>query len=159
MEFSIPLLVSAIRGVGRPALGASITDLVTIAPILETSMNWASSRPELAHPEAVMIGFGSSVSPSRTRRSGAMARPLRRVTRGSGPGRPVRRRSRSRRAPHLRLPAGRTERVERDRADLVPADLLAAEDGAVHARPDHPGDAVRSDHRQHAGHADADAAG
>ncbi len=39
MEFSIPLGVSAIRGVGRPARGPSMTDLVTIAPILETSMN------------------------------------------------------------------------------------------------------------------------
>ena len=39
IELSIPLGVSAIRGVGRPARGASMTDLVTIAPSLDTSMN------------------------------------------------------------------------------------------------------------------------
>jgi hypothetical protein len=61
IELSIPLGVSAIRGVGRPARGASITDLVTTAPILETSKNWASSRPEPAQPDAVRIGFGSSI--------------------------------------------------------------------------------------------------
>ncbi len=60
IEFSMPLGVSAIRGVGRPDRGPSITDLVTMAPILDTSMNWASSRPAPAHPDAVMMGFGSS---------------------------------------------------------------------------------------------------
>ena len=37
IELSIPLGVSAIRGVGRPARGATMTDLVTIAPSLATS--------------------------------------------------------------------------------------------------------------------------
>src|ERR1700683_1286650 len=90
-----------------------------------------------------MIGFGSSVLPSRTRRSGAMTRPLRRIPAG----------------PDLGLPPGRTEGVERDRADVVPPDLLAAEDRAVHAGPDHPGNAIGTDNWQHAGHANADPAG
>ena len=60
IELSMPLGVSAIRGVGRPARGASMTDLVTTAPILATSKNCASSRPAPAQPEAVRIGFGSS---------------------------------------------------------------------------------------------------
>jgi hypothetical protein len=37
IELSIPLGVSAIRGVGRPARGSSMTDFVTTAPILATS--------------------------------------------------------------------------------------------------------------------------
>ena len=57
----MPLSVSTIRGVGRPARGASMTDLVTTAPILDTSKNCASSRPVPAHPAAVRIGFGSSM--------------------------------------------------------------------------------------------------
>ena len=77
IELSMPLGVSAILGVGRPARGASITDFVTTAPILETSRNCASSRPEPAHPDAVRIGFGSSALPSRARRSVAMGQPLR----------------------------------------------------------------------------------
>ena len=52
-----------------------MTDLVTTAPIRDTSKNWASSRPEPAQPDAVRIGFGSSVSPSRVRRSTAMGPP------------------------------------------------------------------------------------
>ncbi len=39
MEFSMPLGVSAIRAVGRPERGLSMTDFVTMAPILDTSMN------------------------------------------------------------------------------------------------------------------------
>ena len=75
IELSIPLGVSAIRGVGRPARGASITDLVTTAPILATSKNWASSRPAPAHPDAVRIGLGSSTWPSLVRRSTPMPLP------------------------------------------------------------------------------------
>ncbi len=75
IEFSMPLGVSAIRGVGRPDRGLSMTDLVTIAPILDTSMNWASSRPAPAHPDAVMIGLGSSTWPSLVRRSTGMSLP------------------------------------------------------------------------------------
>ena len=39
MEFSIPLGVSAMRGVGRPDRGCSITLLVTTAPIAVMSKN------------------------------------------------------------------------------------------------------------------------
>ena len=153
MEFSIPLGVSAILGVGRPARGATITDLVTTAPILATSKNWASSRPAPAHPDAVRIGFGSSTWPSLVRRSTAMllppgraggagrpgragcpGRPVGRVRLGSGPPRSVRRRGpgltgRGAAAPRVlaRVPAGRAQRVERDGADVVPADRVAAE--------------------------------
>ena len=49
-EYSIPLGVSAIRGVGLPARGSSVTDLVITAPILATSKNWASSRPAPGAP-------------------------------------------------------------------------------------------------------------
>ena len=91
IEFSIPLGVSAIRGVGLPARAASITDLVTTAPILETSKNCASSRPEPAHPDAVRIGFGSSAWPSRARRSvaiGLRSRPCPGPAAGRGSGEP-----------------------------------------------------------------------
>src|SRR5271165_5896843 len=71
----MPLGVSAIRGVGLPDRGASMTDLVTIAPILDTSTNCASSRPAPAQPDAVMIGLGSSTCPSLVRRSTPMALP------------------------------------------------------------------------------------
>src|SRR5215470_8216047 len=145
IALSMPLGVSAIRGVGRPARGASITDLVTIAPILETSKNCASSRPAPAHPDAVRIGFGSSAWPSRPRRSVATGTCL------LGLGVP-------RRAPGPGLPAGCPERVERDRSHIVPAHLLAPEYRAVDAGPDHPGDLIGSGNRQHAGHADPDPA-
>src|SRR5260221_9051351 len=176
IELSMPLLVSAIRGVGRPALGASITDLVTIAPILETSMNWASSRPELAQPEAVRMGLGSSTFPSLVRRSGAMSRPPYRTRMprlhglaglGGLAGRPAAGLGRAavagrlpwaRAAPGPGFPAGRAERVERDGADVIPAHLLAAEHRPVDAGSDHTGDPVGADHRQHAGHADTDPA-
>jgi hypothetical protein len=38
-----------------------MTDLVTTAPIFEMSKNWASSRPAAAQPDAVRMGFGSSM--------------------------------------------------------------------------------------------------
>src|SRR6266542_2952510 len=190
IEFSIPLGVSAILGVGLPARGATITDLVTTAPILATSKNWASSRPAPAHPEAVRIGFGSSTWPSLVRRSTAMLLPPHRVRagaparsrraggpgrpvgpvrpawRGSGPWRPVGRGGpglpgRGAAAPRVlpRVPARRAQRVERDGADVVPADHVAAEHRAAHAGPDHPGHAVVPDDREDAGHAYPDAAG
>src|SRR6185437_323747 len=152
IEFSMPLAVSAIRGVGRPAWGTSWTDLVTTAPIRDTSRNWASSRPEPAQPDAVRTGLGSSVSPSRVRRSTAMGPPS---ARGSGTRAARRARTAGRARPagpaggsltrpaaSARLPARRAERVERDRADVVPADLLAAEHRPVRAGPHHPGDPV-----------------
>ena len=59
IELSMPLGVSAIRGVGRPERGASMIDLVTTAPSSATSKNWSSSRPAAAQPDAVRTGLGS----------------------------------------------------------------------------------------------------
>ena len=50
IELSMPLGVSAIRGVGRPERGRSCTDLVTTAPIAVRSTNGSSSRPKAEHP-------------------------------------------------------------------------------------------------------------
>src|SRR6266702_2878526 len=164
IELSMPLGVSAIRGVGRPLRGASITDLVTTAPILATSKNWASSRPAPAHPDAARIGFGSSTWASRLVMSTAMTGPSRRGPgRRAGP-RPVRLRpagSLPARLPGLRarLPPRRAKRVERDGPDVVPADQVATEHRAVHAGPGHPGHAILPHHRQHAGHAHPGPAG
>ena len=69
---SSPLGVSASRGAGLPARGSSVTDLVMTAPIRATSLNWASSRPAPAHPEAARMGEGSSSCPSLVRRSAGM---------------------------------------------------------------------------------------
>jgi hypothetical protein len=61
IELSIPLGVSAIRGVARPARALDITDLVTIPPISRKGKNCANSRPELAQPLAVKVGAGNHV--------------------------------------------------------------------------------------------------
>ena len=63
IELSIPLGVSAIRGVGRPVRTLDITDLVTIPPISRNGKNCANSRPELAHPLAVNVGAGNQTFP------------------------------------------------------------------------------------------------
>ena len=65
IELSMPLGVSAIRGVGRPARGRSVTDLVTTAPSVDTGANGCSSRPAAAHPDAVSTGLGST-APARS---------------------------------------------------------------------------------------------
>ncbi|CAB4683338.1 unannotated protein [freshwater metagenome] len=59
IELSMPLGVSAIRGVIRPVRALLIIDFVTIAPISESGKNWDNSCPELAHPLAVKIGFSN----------------------------------------------------------------------------------------------------
>ena len=56
----MPLGVSAMRGVARPERGSIMIDLVTTAPSSLMSMNWSSSWPAAAQPDAVVIGFGSS---------------------------------------------------------------------------------------------------
>ena len=63
IELSIPLGVSAIRGVARPVRTFDITDLVTIPPMSRRGKNCASSRPELAQPLAVNVGAGNQVFP------------------------------------------------------------------------------------------------
>ena len=45
IELSIPLGVSAIRGVARPERALSMIDLVTTPPSCVTSKNWSSSGP------------------------------------------------------------------------------------------------------------------
>ena len=63
IELSIPLGVSAMRGVARPGRTLDITDLVTIPPISRNGKNCANSRPELAQPLAVNVGAGNHVFP------------------------------------------------------------------------------------------------
>ena len=59
MELSMPLGVSAMRGVARPDRGAIMMLLVTTAPSVETSPNCASSLPAAAQPDAVNVGAAS----------------------------------------------------------------------------------------------------
>src|SRR5271170_460245 len=134
--FSSPLGVSASRGAGLPVRGSVMIDLLMIAPTRATSMNWASSRPAPAQPAAASTGLGSSTDPSLARMSAGME-----VSFGLG------------------LPAGRAERVERDRAHVIPADQVGAEHRAVDARAHDPGDPVGPGYGQHAAHADPDPAG
>src|SRR6266571_8551831 len=96
-------------------------DLLISAPTRATSMNCASSRPAPAQPAAASTRLGSSAWPSRALMSAGIALPIR----GSGG-----------------VPARGAERVERDRAHVVPADQVAAEHRAVHAGADDPGDPV-----------------
>ena len=60
IELSMPLGVSAIRGVARPDRAFSMIDLVTTPPSSARSKNWASSRPAAAQPDAVSTGLGSA---------------------------------------------------------------------------------------------------
>ena len=94
-EFSSPLGVSASRGAGLPVRGSVMIDLLMMAPTRATSMNWASSRPAPAQPEAASTGLGSSVCPSLVRRSAGMLAP--RVSPHAGMLAP-------RVSPHARLP-------------------------------------------------------
>src|ERR1700750_1120220 len=109
-------------------------DLLISAPTLATSMNWASSRPAPAQPAAASTRLGSSVWASLALMSAGIAR-------------------------FHRLPAGGAEGVERDRAEVVPADQVGAEHRPVHAGADDPGDPVGTGHRQHAPHAHSGPAG
>src|SRR4051812_21613885 len=131
IELSMPLGVSAMRGVARPDRGAVMIDLVTTAPSCATSKNWFSSRPAAEQPDAVSTGFGSRSAPSRAVMSTLMS-----VT-----------------APHC---LGADE-IGRQGPDVGPSDVQRVEDRTVHARAHEAGLPVRPPHRQHAGHADADA--
>ncbi len=142
IELSIPLGVSAIRGVARPDRGAQLIDLVTTAAERGRGRRTGPAPGRTAaQPEAVSTGFGTAAPPaSSVRRSvigrptaGAAASPAHRVG-ADGVRRAACRRRRS--APGRRAKTGpstqeRTKRVT----------------------------AVVADHRQHAGHADPDAAG
>ena len=72
IELSMPLGVSAMRGVGRPCLALDITDLVTTPPISRNGKNCANSRPELAHPLAVKVGAGNQVLPMVVEKSNVL---------------------------------------------------------------------------------------
>ena len=97
IELSMPDGVSAILGVGRPARGSAMTDLVTKAPRREMSKNRCSSWPLAAQPDAVMTGLGSRTSPRATDRSAITARPT---------ARPRRRRLAPARSPQRTRPTG-----------------------------------------------------
>ena len=68
-SLSIPLGVSAILGVGRPARGFNIIDLVTTAPISRNGKNCANSLPLLAQPLAVNRGAGNQAPPNVVEKS------------------------------------------------------------------------------------------
>src|SRR5947209_8196139 len=151
-EFSRPLGVSASRGAGLPVCGSAMIDLLITAPTRATSMNWASSRPAPAQPDADSTRLGRSVRPSRALMSAGMTLlprgddpPYNPPIMGGLPAPPF---------PPGR-PAGRAQRVERDRPHVVPADQVGAEHRAVHAGAHDPGDAVGPGDRQHASHADS----
>ena len=57
IALSIPLFVSAIRGVGFPAHGTLATPFVVTAPSFSRSTNSLYSIPEPNVPEAVVTGF------------------------------------------------------------------------------------------------------
>ena len=69
MELSMPLGVSAIRGVARPERAFFIMLLVTTAPIFVKSPNCESSLPAAAQPDAVAVGPTSCKLPSEVERS------------------------------------------------------------------------------------------
>ncbi len=66
IELSMPLGVSDMRGVARPARGFSMMLLVTIAPSSVISKKASNSRPAAAHPLAVKTGLGKSIPASST---------------------------------------------------------------------------------------------
>ena len=63
IELSMPLGVSAMRGVGRPERGRVMIDFVTMPPSSATSKNWFSSRPAAAQPDAVRTGLARRERP------------------------------------------------------------------------------------------------
>ena len=115
IEFSMPLGVSAIRGVGRPDRGRSMIDLVTTAPSSATSKNWPSSLPAAAHPDAVRIGFGSCSDASEVAEHPSVPHSVRAV------------------------------QVGRQRADVGPAHPAGVEHRPLHAGPDEPRHPVVAD--------------
>ena len=113
MELSMPLGVSAIRGVGRPARGCIMMLFVTIAPRWVMSKNSSSSRPDAAHPDAVRTGASSCMAPSEVDMSmrGVSEvtpigpRPM--MARLMRPPRPVRRRHQMESCPRRPIELGR----------------------------------------------------
>src|SRR3954454_21763629 len=140
IELSIPLGVSAIRGVGRPLRGCSWIDFVTTPPIARRSLYGASSRPAAAHPEAVNTG-SSKTAPARSivmsmSAGGVTSAVVRIVTSPTS----------------VHLHRGGADRVVRHGAQCVPADPVAREDGPVNTGAQHPRLSVVADHGEDTGH-------
>src|SRR5947209_17391684 len=147
IELSIPLGVSAIRGVGRPLRGCSWIDFVTTPPMPGRSLNGASSRPAAAQPEAVKIGSGNT-TPARSvdmsmSAGGVASAVVRIVTSPTS----------------VHLHCRGTDRVVGNAGEGVPADAVTGEDRTVDARAEHSGLPVVTYDRQHTGHADANTTG
>src|SRR4051795_7013719 len=147
IELSIPLGVSAIRGVGRPLRGCSWIDLVTTPPIARRSLYGASSRPAAAHPEAVKTG-SSKTAPARSvdmsmSAGGVTSAVVRIVTSPTS----------------VHLHCGGADRIVRHGAERVPADPVTREDRPVDAGAQHARLSVVADDGQDTGHAHTDAAG
>ena len=60
IALSIPESVSAIRGTGRPLVGARVTLLVTIPPTRRRSISSDTSLPELKVPDAARTGVAKA---------------------------------------------------------------------------------------------------
>src|SRR5947209_5231908 len=133
IELSIPLGVSAMRGVGRPLRGCSWIDFVTTPPIARRSLYGASSRPAAAQPEAVNTG-SSNLTPARSvdmsmSAGGVASAVVRIVTSPTS----------------VHLHRRGTNGVVRHGAERVPADPVAGEDGTVDTAAQHAGLAVVPD--------------
>src|SRR3954466_2287631 len=145
IELSIPLGVSAIRGVGRPLRGWSWIDFVTTPPMAVRSLYGASSRPAAAQPDAVKTGSGKTTPASSLDMSmsagGVASAVVRIVTSPTS----------------VHLHGGGAARVARRRAkggpaDSVPGEARPVDTGAQHARL-----SVVADNGQDARHAHTDA--
>src|SRR3954452_12246754 len=136
MELSIPLGVSAIRGVGRPLRGWSWIDFVTTPPMAVRSLYGASSRPAAAQPDAVKTGSGKTTPASSLDMSmsagGVASAVVRIVTSPTS----------------VHLHRRGTNGVARHGAECIPADSVTGEHRTVDAGPEHAGLAVVTLHRQ-----------
>src|SRR4051794_8528791 len=154
-EWSMPLGVSATRGVARPARGPSWIDFVTTPPIAVRSLNAASSLPAAAQPDAVNTGSGTTRRPSSAVMSTSPENsvpPAGRMTTSLIGVSPTR---------HSRGSNSHgcgAEGVGRHGAERIPADTVAAEHRSLGARTHHAGLPLVIDDGEHAGHAPSDAA-
>src|SRR5450631_3539871 len=167
IELSIPLGVSAIRGVPRPDRGSAITVLVTNAPSPAMSKKRCSSLPLAAQPEAVISGFGRLIPARSTRMSVAASGSVVPVSIVEVPvvSRSVVSLLVTSVLPRSSVPAHRrsADGIPGDPAAAVleglPADPVATEDRALNTGTSHSGQTVVAGHRHDAGHTDPDAAG
>src|SRR4051812_45101429 len=147
MELSIPLGVSAIRGVGRPLRGWIWIDFVTTPPMAERSLYGASSRPAAAQPDAVKTGSGKTTparSVAMSMSAGGVASAVVRIVTSPT---------------SVHLHRGCPDGVVGHRAKRVPADPVPREHRTVDAGAKHAGLPVIIGDREHAGHTHAHTAG